>query len=51
MTIKPIKTERDYQRTLKEIDKLWTPSRTQQRATDWMCWHTRQALRAKTLQD
>ena len=23
MTIKPIKTERDYQRTLKEIDKLW----------------------------
>ena len=23
MTIKPIKTERDYQKTLKEIDKLW----------------------------
>jgi HTH-type transcriptional regulator / antitoxin HigA len=23
MTIKPIKTERDYQKALKEIDKLW----------------------------
>ncbi|TMA82278.1 MAG: transcriptional regulator [Deltaproteobacteria bacterium] len=23
MTIKPIKTERDYQRALKEIEKLW----------------------------
>jgi HTH-type transcriptional regulator/antitoxin HigA len=23
MTVKPIKTERDYQRALKEIDKLW----------------------------
>jgi HTH-type transcriptional regulator/antitoxin HigA len=23
MTIKPIKTERDYQQALKEIDKLW----------------------------
>jgi len=23
MTIKPIKTERDYQNTLKEIEKLW----------------------------
>lgn len=23
MTIKPIKTERDYQKALKEIEKLW----------------------------
>lgn len=23
MTIKPIKTERDYQKALNEIDKLW----------------------------
>jgi antitoxin component HigA of HigAB toxin-antitoxin module len=23
MTIKPIKTERDYQKTLREIEKLW----------------------------
>lgn len=23
MTVKPIKTERDYQRALKEIDRLW----------------------------
>ena len=27
MTIKPIKTERDYQKTLKEIEKLWDAKR------------------------
>jgi HTH-type transcriptional regulator/antitoxin HigA len=27
MTIKPIKTERDYQKALKEIDKLWDANR------------------------
>ena len=38
MTIKPIKTERDYQKALKEIKKLWDAKPTPQRATDWRCW-------------
>ena len=35
MTIKPIKSERDYQKALKQIEELWDVKRTQQRATGW----------------
>jgi hypothetical protein len=31
MTIKPIKTERDYHKALKEIEKLWEAEHTRRR--------------------
>ncbi len=42
MTIKPIKTERDYRKALKEIEKLWDAKpNTPRHWTYWSLWWRR----------
>jgi hypothetical protein len=51
MTIKPIKSERDYQKTLKEIEKLWDAKPNTAKGDRLECWlhlarrHTDSSLR------
>jgi len=38
MTIKPIKTERDYRTALKEIERLWDAKPNTPKGDRWRCW-------------
>ena len=38
MTIKPIKTERDYRKALKEIENLWDAKPNTSMGDRWTCW-------------
>ena len=35
--VKPIRTKRDYEAALKEVERLWAQRRERVTATDWMC--------------